>query len=139
MIATPRRSSQEWTLACHAKDHGFESHSGRQEWPRLSLPVGRPNGATSRAGSDNGNTSGLHPEDRGSIPRRSTKKFRKRIHAYCAPPSRPPLATLYGFHLAQVGRWCGVRTPNSDFLSSILSRPARGLTVLDPFGIVRFR
>src|SRR5688572_8465525 len=24
----PRWSSQEWTFACHAKEHGFKSHTG---------------------------------------------------------------------------------------------------------------
>lgn len=39
-----------------------------------SIPTVSTSGwkARLRAASDNGNTSGLHPEDRGSIPRRST-------------------------------------------------------------------
>ena len=45
-----------------------------------------------------------------------------------------PLWRLCTAYTVQVGRWCGVWTPNPRFLSSILSRPAAFRQVVERLG-----
>lgn len=83
---------------------------------RVRFPYAAPRGDGS-----SGNTSGLHPEIRGSNPRRSTERFMLSVLNILGP-----LWRLCTNSIVQVGRWCGARTPNPGLLSPILSRPAMG-------------